>query len=102
MRFVRMIQKQLTMYRFLPMRDFNEQDVIVPSSLVELEISGRRAFYFIVPSGGGLIMRIDEKPVQVITPQSPLGDALLGKKVGNTIRVDSSGTARDYRIVSLS
>lgn len=98
---IRSIQSQLTMYRFLPVREYGADDVVVPSALVELEISGRHAFYFLVPSGGGLIMRIDDKPVQVITPQSPLGEALLGKKAGGTIRVESSGAPRDYRIVSV-
>jgi transcription elongation GreA/GreB family factor len=97
---VRAIQQQLTMYRFLPMREFNSEDVVCPSSLVELEISGRRAFYFLVPSGGGLVMKIEGNPVQVITPNSPLGEALLGRKVGDQVQVQAAGSARAYRIVS--
>jgi transcription elongation GreA/GreB family factor len=99
---IREIQRQLTMYKFLPVRAYGDQDVVCPSALVELELTGRRAYYFIVPSGGGLIMKIDGNPVQVITPQSPLGDALMGRKVGDQVRVATAGAPRDYRIVSMS
>ena len=99
---VREIQSQLTMYKFLPLREYGKEDVICPASLVELELKGRRAFYFIVPSGGGLIMKIEENPVQVITPLSPLGEALLGRKVGDQIQVQTQGAPRDYQILSMS
>jgi transcription elongation GreA/GreB family factor len=99
---IREIQQQLNMYRFLPLREFDEQDVVVPSALVELDLSGRRAFYFLVPSGGGLIMKVEGSPVQVITPQSPLGGAMLGKKVGDSLKLEMSGGERRYLIVSMS
>ncbi len=99
---VRELQSQLMMYRMLPLREYGKEDVICPSSLVELELKGRRAFYFIVPSGGGLIMKIEENPVQVITPLSPLGEALLGKKVGEKVRVETQGAPRDYQILSMT
>jgi transcription elongation GreA/GreB family factor len=98
---IREIRRQLTMYKFLPVREFGTEDVVCPASLVELELGERRAFYLIVPSGGGLVMRIEESPVQVITPQSPLGEALLGRRVGETVRVQGHGGERNYRIVSL-
>lgn len=95
------IQSQLTMYKFLPVREYGTEDVICPSSLVELELQGRRAFYFIVPNGGGLVMRIDESPVQVITPNSPLGEVLMGRQVGETVEVEAGGKTREYKIVSM-
>ena len=97
------IEKQLVMFRFLPLRDYSGPDeVAVPSALVELEFGGREAFYFLVPSGGGLIMRIEEHPVQVITPQSPLGVALMGRKAGDEIDVQVGGGMRRYRVKSIS
>lgn len=99
---IREIQQQLTMYKFLPVREYGAEDVICPSALVELELTGRRAFYFIVPSGGGLIMKVDGNPVQVITPQSPLGGALMGRRAGDLVRVETQGAPRDYRVVSFT
>ncbi len=94
------IRSQLVMYRFLPVREYSKDDVICPAGLVELDFNGNRAFYFIVPSGGGLVTRVDGSPIQVITPNSPLGEALLGKKVGDTIQVKMTSSTRSYRIVS--
>jgi transcription elongation GreA/GreB family factor len=96
------IKSQLTMYKFLPVREYGKEDVICPSSLVELDLQGRRAFYLIVPTGGGLVMRIDESPVQVITPNSPLGEVLMGRQVGDTVTVEASGKPRVYKIVSMT
>lgn len=97
------IEKQLVMFRFLPLRDYSGPDeVAVPSALLELEYGGREAFYFLVPSGGGLVMRIDDRPVQVITPQSPLGTAVMGRKAGEEIEVEVGGGVRRYRVKSIS
>ena len=96
------IKSILLMYRFLPVRIYGPEDVIVPSALVELKLGQALAHYFIAPQGGGLITSVEGKAVQVITPQSPLGEALIGKKVGDTVQVNSRGTIREYQVVTIS
>lgn len=95
-------RRQLLMYQFLPRRPFTSEDFICPGGLVGLELNRIRSFYFVVPSGGGLVTRISGQAVQVITPQSPLGEALLGKKVGDAVEVTVGGKPRTYRVVSYS
>ena len=95
------IKRLVLMYRFLPARHYAVGEAIIPSSLVELSLNGNRAFYFIAPQGGGLITQIDGKAVQVITPNSPLGEVLLGKKAGEEISVDVRGSTRTYSIISV-
>lgn len=95
------IHRLLLMYRFMPVREFGAEDVICPSSLVELEFNGRHSFYLIVTQGGGLVTEVDGKPIQVITPQSPLGEALMGRKTGDGIEVRAGSGIRHYRVVSL-
>lgn len=96
------IHRQLLMYRFLPAREYGADDVVCPTALVELELNGVQAFYFVVPQGGGLVTRVGGKAVQVITPQSPLGEALLGRKTGDSVEVEVSGKTRRYRVVGIS
>lgn len=93
------IKKQLLMYKFLPVRPFTSDDVICPGGLVELELNQMHAYYLIVPAGGGLVTRVEGKAVQVITPNSPLGEALMGKKVGDAADVQVGGKPRHYKVV---
>ena len=95
------IQQQLTQYRFLPTREFSNDDVICAGCLVELELQGRKAFYYLVPSGGGLVLSFDGNPVQIITPQSPLGEALLGKRLGDEVKVALRNQIREYKVTAL-
>ena len=93
------LERAALMYRFLPLRDFTEEDVVAPASLVELELSGRRLWVLVVPNHGGLVTSYEGCPVQVVTPHSPLGEAMLGKKSGDSFRLETSSGARLYRIV---
>ena len=49
---------------------------------MELEAGGKRSFYFIGPKNGGLELKHQRKEITVITPQSPLGQDLMGKIAG--------------------
>jgi Transcription elongation factor, GreA/GreB, C-term len=90
-------QQRLTL-AFLPSRQYGPEDVIVPSVLVEIELADRALWVLMVPNHGGLISHFGGKPVQVLTPQSPLGEALLGKKIGDRVSVALSSGERSYLI----
>jgi len=94
------LESQLLMYRFLPKRAYTSADEIIPSSLVCLKTGAIETLCFLVPQGGGLILDIDGTPVQVVTPNSPLGDELLGKKVGDKIKIKIRDGFREYEILS--
>ena len=98
-------ERALLMLRFLPIRDSSstssENEVIAPGSLVRLEIQGRQSWVFIVPQHGGLVTDFEGDPIQVLTPQSPLGESLLGHKQGDQVELKTySGTSRVYRVIS--
>jgi transcription elongation GreA/GreB family factor len=95
------LQAQLLMWKYLPVRDYGPEDVACPSALVELEYGQTRAFYFIAPQGGGLVTRVDGRPVQVITPNSPMGEALMGKRIGDEVEVETRSSTRTYKVISI-
>src|SRR4051795_11299439 len=98
--------QQLLMWKHLPVREYGSNDVACPAALVELEFQpdqGKptRAFYFIAPQGGGLVTRVDGEPVQVITPNSPMGEALMGKREGESFEIETRSGVRSYKILSV-
>jgi hypothetical protein len=48
---------------------------------VELDAGGALSLYFIGPKNGGLEIEHQGKEITVITPQSPLGQNLVGKHI---------------------
>ena len=60
---------------------------------------GKETRYFIAPAGGGLPLA--KGKVQVVTPKSPLGRALLGKHEGDECEVQVGAKARTLEIESV-
>ena len=95
------LNRLITLFRFFPVRDLEAGAVACAGALVQLSCNGTLAFYFVVPQGGGLVTRVDGEAVQVITPLSPIGDALMGKKVGETVDVETRSGDRQYKVISI-
>lgn len=103
------IERQLQIFQSIPhsgpqsgTRQGGER--IASGSLVELESGGRRSFYLLSPSGGGLTLKLAAGKIQVITPASPLGEALLGAREGDEIEVElgaPSHESKSYRILTV-
>src|SRR5947209_980554 len=84
-------------FESLSVHAFGPQDPIDLSALVELEGNGERSIYFIGPSGGGTELRHEQKAVLVITPQSPLGQQLVGRRQGDRLQIELAGSRSAYR-----
>ena len=70
-------------------------------ALIELEHGGEKTFYFLGPRAGGTEVIHDRKEILVITPQSPLGEQLMGKKQGDQPQLTFGGTRQTARIISV-
>lgn len=82
-------------------RPFAAGDPIGIGALVELETTGDTSFYFIGPRAGGTEVLHDRKEILVITPQSPLGEQLAGKKAGDDLKLKFGGEIRPAKLVSV-
>ncbi|CAN5633421.1 GreA/GreB family elongation factor [soil metagenome] len=83
----------------LALRSFGPTTAIAMSALVAVEEDGVELELFIAPAGGGNIVG---KHVPVVTPNSPLGRALLGKKTGDDIELQLPGKLRGFVVVTIS
>jgi len=98
----REILESIKVFRALPLKEFAGTDGIDLSALVELETEGELGMYFIGPRSGGLEVDYKGREILVITPQSPLGQQLMGKKAGERWTTNFNGSRIGYRIVSVS
>jgi len=88
--------------RLVP-RDFSPEETIDLGALVELTMQpgDETALYFIGPKAGGTEVACDGKTVLVITPQSPLGRLLQGRRVGERVVLEGRRGKITYTIRSL-
>lgn len=96
------IQDSIAIYEALKTRTFARDEPIDLTALVELDADGTRALYFIGPRNGGLEIHYQRKEITVITPQSPLGQNLMGKKAGQRWTAGLGGSTVKYHVVSVT
>jgi transcription elongation GreA/GreB family factor len=82
----------------LSLRDFTASRVAL-GALVTLEEDGQESTLLLAPGGGGA--RLAEGQVQVLTPRSPLGRALLGKQDADDVEIVLAGKTRWLRVVRI-
>ncbi len=81
---------------------FPQGSMVRLSAVVELlDADNLSRTVFIAPAAGGLEILVAGTPVMIITPGSPLGRALLGKRCGGVVEV-STADVREYEIVAIS
>ena len=76
---------------------------IQASAVVTLEDEDEsRSTFLLAPFGGGITLSVGTTAAQVLTPQSPLGQALLGRTEGDVIELRAkAGPAREMTIVDV-
>ncbi len=68
-------------------------------ALVEVELNGEKSIYFLGPRAGGTEIVHDKQEILVITPQSPLGEQLIGRKAGETVQLKLGKEIRPAKIL---
>lgn len=76
-------------FQALTGRVLGETDPIDVGALVELKGRRDRMWFFVGPKAGGTEVEVAKEEVTVITPASPLGAQLVGRKAGEKIRMPS-------------
>lgn len=93
----------LEQFRTLTLRVFGPRDPIDLTALITLENPAQpeivQPLYFLAPRGGGTEVRHAGREILVITPQSPLGQQLLGRRKGD--RITFGREAAEQRIASV-
>src|SRR6267378_599613 len=98
----REILESIKVYSALHLKEFGATEPIDLSAVVELETERTIGIYFIGPRSVGFEVEYEGAEIIVITPQSPLGQQLMGKNTGQRWTANFNGSRRSYRIVSVT
>ena len=95
------LEAAIEAFQLLEARPFSGADAIELGALVEIELNGERILYFIGPRAGGTEVLHEKKEILVITPQSPLGEQLQGKKQGDKLQLQLGSTRQQGRVIAV-
>jgi len=71
-------------------KDFKEDEEIYLGALLTLESQSKQTLrLFLAPAGGGITIEPENDAIKVITPKTPLGQALLGLSVEDTAKLQT-------------
>jgi transcription elongation GreA/GreB family factor len=93
------LRQGLLAVRAMAARRFAEGEPVTVGALVSTEQEGATVVLLLAPFGGGT--RLAGGAVQVVTPQSPLGRALLGKRAGDDCEVVLAGRTREISVLAV-
>ncbi len=93
------LEAAIAEFEKLDARPFADGEAISIGALVELEHGGESSLYFLGPRAGGTEVLHDKKEILVITPQSPLGEQLMGKKSGDQPQLTFGGAKQAAKIL---
>ena len=96
------LENAIAAFQKLEARTFAAGEGIGLGALVELEHNGERTLYLVGPKAGGTEVTFNKRHILVITPQSPLGEQLQGRKQGERLKLTMAGARSEYTVLSVS
>lgn len=96
------IKATLASYQSANIKYFSSESKIALTALVEILSVEKTSLVLLMAKGGGQVVSFENRQIQVITPESPLGKNLIGKEVGEIIQISAGDKNREYEILSIS
>lgn len=98
------LQESLVFFEKLQIRDFSPEEPVQVGALVSWvnENAGKKkAWALLLPAGAGTSVRLGELTIQVVHPQSPLGQALLGLRTGDSFELETPRGEQECELCSV-
>lgn len=96
------IRKTLSLWKQLLLRPYTEQQGIQLGNLIELvDTQDQHRWLFLGPNGASMSLQQGGLSVQVIGPQAPLGNALLGKAPGDEVSLKLANGLQLFEVLSV-
>ena len=96
------IRQALQQLHNLQLRPVDQQGRVQLTSLVALQDAQEQCqWLWLLPMAAGTRLQQNALRVQVISPQAPLGQALLGLQEGDEVSLQREGTPRYWQVVAV-
>jgi transcription elongation GreA/GreB family factor len=96
------LKQSILLLKRMRLREFSEQTPIDHTALVTTEIEAQESkVFFILPAAGGSKLQVDQHEVMVLTPESPIGQSLMGKRQGDLVDIPIKGKSVEYEILKV-
>jgi transcription elongation GreA/GreB family factor len=98
------LRQQIEVFSRVPLHAWKTDEAIAPGALVTLvqeDTPQSKHYYLMVPVAGGHVVRHETHKILTLAPQSPLGDALMGRKRGENFDVDLKKESVEYHILQV-
>jgi transcription elongation GreA/GreB family factor len=95
------IEQAIEKFEKMPAREFAPGEPIDTGAVVELTSGREKNLYFIGPRAGGTEVIFEKREILVITPESPLGTQLIGKKQSEKHRLEIAGQKQEFTVTSV-
>lgn len=86
----------------MELQSFKADDRVQLTALVKVSVDDEEErLFFILPFAGGLKVTVGAVEVLVVTPNSPVGQSLLGKAVNDLFEVRTKSKISEYNVVEI-
>jgi transcription elongation GreA/GreB family factor len=92
------LEEALTKVNSLGPREFAPDTPVALGAIVQLQDEDAAVWYLLAPAGGGVRLQLGTTSVTVVTPESPVGKALLGRRAGDDIDIRTPQGLREYSV----
>lgn len=96
----RAVAAQADLARIEGFRPGDSGDRVSLGDIVEIEDGTTGRSIFLAPVGAGIELTMPDGDgfVTVVTPASPMGKAILGRELGDTVEISVKGEERDWTV----
>lgn len=88
-------------FKNMTLRDLGPDDRVQLGALVELTAKKETMLYFVGPKAGGTEIDHEGQEVMVITPHSPLGSQIVGRKQGEKVQLQIGPNKIAYTVTGI-
>lgn len=85
----------------MALRPFAANDAIAVSALVTIATGKKQRTVFVAVGGGGLVVEVNGATIHVVTPSSPLGEALVGAHAGDELVIERGNHDEELTVLSV-